>query len=226
MASASKRQPGDDVVEPPSHRSQESSDIDRAREALMDATIDLLAVHGPDGFSSREVAKAAGVNYGLIHYYFGSRNELLRQAIKRETEQWGATNPNIHDLAWTPLLLGVRPPERTWRALVHLALNWHTYSDVVEDFPLMRHRMKIHQEHFGDDLDPTQLKAALVASACLQIGWLAVSNWHLESVAATDDERQIIESFVNDVERSMLQLAMQNHPADNEVGAAASAAVY
>jgi AcrR family transcriptional regulator len=216
MASGSDRQSAENDADATSHRSQ-SSDGDHVREALMDAAIDLLAVHGPDGFSSREVAKAAGVNYGLIHYYFGTRNELLRQAIKHETEQWGATNPNIDDVAWTPLMLGVRPPERTWRSLVHLALNWDTYSEVVEDFPLMRHRMKIHQEHFGDEIDPTQLKAALVASACLQIGWLAVSNWHLESVAATDDERQIIEAFVNDVERSILALAMNNHRTDDQM---------
>lgn len=182
-------------------------DVDDARDALLDAAIELLATHGPDGFSAREVAKAAGVNYGLIHYYFGSRNELLRQAIKREMDGWGATNPNIDDTAWTPLLLGVRPPERAWRSLVHVALNWDRYAEIVDDFPLMRHRLQIHKDHFGDTIDETRLKAALVASTCLQMGWLAVSNWYLASVDASDHERTAIESFVIDVERSILTLA-------------------
>ncbi|MCU1360590.1 MAG: hypothetical protein JWN99_1879 [Ilumatobacteraceae bacterium] len=183
------------------------ADSDDARQALLDAAIELLAVHGPDGFSAREVAKAAGVNYGLIHYYFGNRNELLRQAIRAEIDRWGASNPNIDDQEWTPLLLGVRPPERAWRSLVQVALNWDRYSEIVDDFPLMRHRLQIHKERFGDQVDETRLKAALVASTCLQMGWLAVSTWYLASVDATDDERASIEQFVVDVERSILELA-------------------
>ncbi|MBI5090443.1 MAG: helix-turn-helix transcriptional regulator [Actinobacteria bacterium] len=179
-----------------------------ARSALLEAAIELLAAHGPDGVSSREVAKAAGVNYGLVHYYFGSRNELLRQAIAREMDRWGATNPDIDAEEWTPLLLGAPLPERAWRSLVHLALCWDRYADVVDDFPLMRHRLQIHRERFGDEVDEGRLKAALVASTCLQIGWLAVSNWYLASVDATDHERDVIERFVIDVERSILGQAV------------------
>jgi AcrR family transcriptional regulator len=190
------------------HASTPPADGDDARQALLDAAIELLATHGPDGFSAREVAKAAGVNYGLIHYYFGSRNELLRQAIRREIDSWGASNPNIDDQAWTPLLLGVRPPERAWRSLVHVALNWDRYAEIAGDFPLMRHRLQIHKDHFGEQVDETQLKAALVASTCLQMGWLAVSDWYLASVDASGDERTTIENFVIEVERSILELAV------------------
>jgi AcrR family transcriptional regulator len=179
-----------------------------AKVALLESAIELLSMYGPDGVSSREVAKAAGVNYGLVHYYFGSRNELLRQAVAREMEQWGAHNPSIDSDEWTPLLLGAPLPERAWRSLVHLALCWDRYGDVVDDFPLMRHRLQIHRERFGDEVDETRLKAALVASTCLQIGWLAVSNWYLASVDATDDEREAIERFVVDVERSILGQAV------------------
>jgi AcrR family transcriptional regulator len=179
-----------------------------AKVALLESAIELLAAHGPDGVSSREVAKAAGVNYGLVHYYFGSRNELLRQAVAREMEQWGAANPSIDADEWTPLLLGAPLPERAWRSLVHLALCWDRYGDVVDDFPLMRHRLQIHRERYGDEVDEARLKAALVASTCLQIGWLAVSNWYLASVDATDDERELIERFVVDVERSILGQAI------------------
>jgi AcrR family transcriptional regulator len=185
-----------------------SNRTDVARVALLESAIELLSARGPDGVSSREVAKAAGVNYGLVHYYFGSRNELLRQAIAREMEQWGATNPSIDDEEWTPLLLGAPLPERAWRSLVHLALCWDRYAEVVDDFPLMRHRLQIHRERLGDDVDETRLKAALVASTCLQIGWLAVSNWYLASVDATDDERDDIERFVVEVERSILDQAL------------------
>jgi AcrR family transcriptional regulator len=187
---------------------------DHARQALLDAAIDLLAAHGPDGFSSREVAKAAGVNYGLIHYYFGTRNELLRQAITREMDRWGATNPDVDAQEWTPLLLGVPPPERAWRSLVHLALNYERYSDVVDDFPIIRHRLNIHKVRFGGEVDEVQIKAALVASGCLQIGWLAMSQWYLASIDATDDERQTIERFVVEVERSILSQALESADGD------------
>lgn len=205
MAHGSDAPPSSASTSDSGHRSH---DGDRARDALLEATVELLADRGPAGFSSREVAKAAGVNYGLIHYYFGSKGELIRQAIRRELRGWEENSPNKDSTEWTPLMVSDPPPDRAWRSLVHLALGFDRYGGELDDFPLMRHRLEVLGEHFGDRLDPTRLKAALVASTCLQIGWLAVSDWHLASVDATADERSAIEAFVVEVERSILDTAL------------------
>jgi AcrR family transcriptional regulator len=56
-----------------------------ARTALLDAAERLLIDEGHAGITTRKVAAEAGVNHGLVHYYFGSIEELLFQAMERYT---------------------------------------------------------------------------------------------------------------------------------------------
>jgi AcrR family transcriptional regulator len=56
-----------------------------AEEALLDAAERLLAEVGYAGVTTRRLAEAAGVNHGLVHYYFGSNENLLVQALERFT---------------------------------------------------------------------------------------------------------------------------------------------
>jgi AcrR family transcriptional regulator len=59
----------------------------QATVALMDAAEHLLYEVGYAGVTTRAVAEAAGVNHGLVHYYFGSMEELLTQTLARFVEQ-------------------------------------------------------------------------------------------------------------------------------------------
>jgi AcrR family transcriptional regulator len=54
-------------------------------EAFLDAAERLLIREGAAGISTRQLAKEAGQNHGLVHYYFGSVDELLLQALERFT---------------------------------------------------------------------------------------------------------------------------------------------
>ncbi len=58
-----------------------------SRTALMDAVERLIAARGYDGVSTRVVAAEAGVNHGLVHYYFGSVSNLLVATLDRFTER-------------------------------------------------------------------------------------------------------------------------------------------
>jgi AcrR family transcriptional regulator len=53
--------------------------------SLVSAAAELFAARGPDGVSLREIAARAGLNYGLIHQYVGSKDELLRLVIEQST---------------------------------------------------------------------------------------------------------------------------------------------
>ena len=58
-----------------------------AEEALLDAAERLLVEVGHAGITTRRVAEEAGVNHGLVHYYFGSVENLLVRALERFTER-------------------------------------------------------------------------------------------------------------------------------------------
>jgi TetR/AcrR family transcriptional regulator len=57
-----------------------------AEEALLDAAERLLVDIGYAGITTRRLAEEAGVNHGLVHYYFGSNENLLVRALERFTE--------------------------------------------------------------------------------------------------------------------------------------------
>jgi AcrR family transcriptional regulator len=56
-----------------------------ATSALLDAAERLLIETGYAGLTTRRVAAEASVNHGLVHYYFGSMEELLLQVLERFT---------------------------------------------------------------------------------------------------------------------------------------------
>ena len=51
------------------------------RELILRAALRAFSVRGFDGASTREIAAEAGVNHGLIPYYFGSKLRLWQAAV-------------------------------------------------------------------------------------------------------------------------------------------------
>lgn len=56
-------------------------------QALLDAAERLLVEHGAAGITTRRVAEEAATNHGLVHYYFGSVEQLLVRVLERFTER-------------------------------------------------------------------------------------------------------------------------------------------
>jgi AcrR family transcriptional regulator len=56
-----------------------------AEAGLLDAAERLLADVGYAGVTTRRLAEQAGINHGLVHYYFGSNENLLVRALERFT---------------------------------------------------------------------------------------------------------------------------------------------
>src|SRR5689334_2167643 len=56
-----------------------------AVEALLDAAERLLVEQGHGAITTRKLAEQAGVNHGLVHYYFGSMEEVMVQVLERFT---------------------------------------------------------------------------------------------------------------------------------------------
>ena len=61
------------------HRSIRETNV----EAFLDAAERLLVREGAAGISTRQLAAESGQNHGLVHYYFGSVDELLLQTLER-----------------------------------------------------------------------------------------------------------------------------------------------
>ena len=61
-----------------------------SREAILVAALECFARRGFDASTTREIAARAGVNHGLIPYYFGAKLKLWQAAVDRAFERLGA----------------------------------------------------------------------------------------------------------------------------------------
>ena len=70
---------------PPKARAGGGADT---RDLILDAAEDLFSKHGFYGVTIREVAREAGVDTALVHYYFGAKRELFDAVFLRRAEVW------------------------------------------------------------------------------------------------------------------------------------------
>ncbi|MFA4940642.1 TetR/AcrR family transcriptional regulator [Brevundimonas sp.] len=67
------------------------------RDLILDAAEDLFSKHGFYGVTIREVAREAGVDTALVHYYFGAKRELFDAVFLRRAEVWNADRVSAID---------------------------------------------------------------------------------------------------------------------------------
>jgi TetR/AcrR family transcriptional regulator len=104
-----------------------------AEEALLDAAERLLVDVGYAGITTRRLAEEAGVNHGLVHYYFGSIENVLVRTLERFTERlthrqrelYAADTPFIEKwrMAMRYLISEDVTYEKIWLELQALAWN-------------------------------------------------------------------------------------------------------
>jgi AcrR family transcriptional regulator len=115
-------------------------------QALLDAAERLLVEVGAAGITTRRVADEAGANHGLVHYYFGSVEQLLVRVLERFTERlierqrqlYAADMPFLEKWRTAMAYLDEdRPYQKIWFELQ--ALSWNR--------PELRERLvRVHSE--------------------------------------------------------------------------------
>src|SRR5688572_23232944 len=101
-------------------------------QGLLDAAERLLVEVGAAGVTTRKVAEEAGANHGLVHYYFGSVEQLLvrvperftERLIQRQRQMYAADVPFVEKWRTAMAYLDEdRPYQKIWFELHALAWN-------------------------------------------------------------------------------------------------------
>jgi AcrR family transcriptional regulator len=194
-----------------------ASPAENKREQILQAAVRVFARQGYEATRVGDVAKDAGVAYGLVYHYFGSKEAVL-EAVFREA--WGrllaavALAEETGDDAPEQLSLVVKIVLRTWRDdpdLVRLLVREITRSPHIQDeldeiaqaFASLERIVRRGQDEgtFRDDVD-ARLAAWMLYGALEEVltGWvLAQLPDDAESVAAA--EREVIATFVGGLRR-------------------------
>lgn len=172
-------------------RAREKQPISEQRQQvtarLMDAAERLLYDVGYAGVTTRAVAEEAGVKHGLVHYYFGSMDELLTQTLERFVDQLAEALEALYEdpgLSFADKWrLGSQfwvdePTSRFPKILLELlAMGWNMRSLQPRLTQVHARFRAIFERHFGQalrdyGLDETQfpLKVIVAAVTSFQLG--------------------------------------------------------
>ena len=113
-----------------------------AEEALLDAAERLLVEAGHTGITTRRLAQEAGLNHGLVHYYFGSVENVFIRVLERFTARltqrqramYAADMPFIDKWRTAMRYLSEDAPyQKIWLELQALAWNRPEMRDRVAE---------------------------------------------------------------------------------------------
>lgn len=157
--------------------------------ALVDAAGRELAAKGVAGTSVRAVAAAAGVNHGLVHRHFGSKDAMVAAVLDDLAERIGARAGA--DPAWPFGTAAAGDDElldRFWRVMARTILDGGDPRALQHDHPYMQGLVaRLRDRGLHDD------GARLVAAqaVALTLGWLLFEPF-LEAAAGLDPRSRTV----------------------------------
>ncbi len=137
------------------------------RRALIEAGTELFAERGPDDVSVRELAAHAGVNHGLVHRHFGSKDGLLQATMAKLADDVAESiGPDDPDESLAQLLsttFGATEEATHWRILARSLLDGVSVEELQDDFPVVRRMLAAADRGVASPLTPQSLVTLLLA---------------------------------------------------------------
>ncbi len=162
---------------------------EEARQRLQDALLRLLRHASIGAISVRQIAAEAGINHGLIHRYFGSKEGLLRAAVRSLSDEIHRGTPAGPGMsAWSFAFLRERP--ELARVLARVCLDGprdllEEASPRAEDLARIVAPIRTMLDNLGlAGVDPHVLNA-LATSAFL--GWFVFHPFLREGFGLPED---------------------------------------
>jgi AcrR family transcriptional regulator len=113
----------------------------QTEEAFLDAAERLLVSAGHAGITTRALAEEAGANHGLVHYYFGSMENLLARVLERFTDGMIARQRAMYAAPDVPFIEKWRTAIRYLDADREYQKVWYELQALAWNRPELRERV-------------------------------------------------------------------------------------
>ena len=151
-------------------------------DALTRATIDLIVDEGLN-VSVRQIATKAGVNHGLVHTYFGSKQGLLTAAFE---EIQRLASADADDSGFPPPALASRRSGQLARAIARIRLD--ADGDLFESHPVSDSWRRALAES-RPELTEDEIETMVITASALGLGWALFAE-HLADTLDLDLDRR------------------------------------
>lgn len=158
--------------------------------SLINATIESVVLQGLN-VSAREIAARANVNHGLVHTYFGSKEELLNQAL-RELGARAAREANPE--GFPPPDLATRRNGELARAVARAILD--SDENMFTELPVTTAWRKAFQQS-EPELSLEEINERITISATLALGWALFSPHFAHVMNLNASQQESIDHRIN-----------------------------
>lgn len=134
---------------------------------LIHAGARLLEDHAPSAITGRQLAREAGVNYGLIHHYFGTKDEVLRRAVQLHRDRFFSAHG---DERRAPGYFSVCDHAGYVRALTWAAID-PALSGSEQRFPVMEFLLEQRLAGVIGEADQLAIRVAVFVVVATQMAW-------------------------------------------------------
>nr|WP_092070564.1 TetR/AcrR family transcriptional regulator [Dendrosporobacter quercicolus]NSL48295.1 TetR/AcrR family transcriptional regulator [Dendrosporobacter quercicolus DSM 1736]SDM12109.1 transcriptional regulator, TetR family [Dendrosporobacter quercicolus] len=107
------------------------------REKILHATLEIINNEGLENVTIRKITLAAQVNIAAVNYYFGSKENVINEALKELLDKLSRTFDQLED--------GALPPQERLRNFLH------SYADATLAYPdVFKNFLKQVITHYND----------------------------------------------------------------------------
>lgn len=183
---------------------------DEVMASVLEAASELFANKGVAGVSVRDIAAKAGVNHGLIHRHFGSKEVLRRQTQEKLSADLigemgpGSSFEETMSMAWAALL----KHDAYWRVLARTLLDGKWQGEIQSDFPFVDLAVQMakreqEQGRIIEDADPEMIVAGIMAMA---LGLEVFQDYILTAAKLTDGDPLETKANILNFWRNLIKL--------------------
>ncbi len=184
-----------------------------SRTALVDAAKRLLPDRSPNEITGRDLAAEAGVNYGLVHHYFGGKDAVLAAGLGALRDDFVATHGDIGTLR----LLSDRG-EPYLRAVLRAHLDASSPPVVDRDFAVGASLVdavtrRLIAETGADPIEARrEAQARAMAMVAMQLCYNLFGSALLEATGVSADERPVVIDRLGTLYDAVALLDMSTQP--------------
>lgn len=178
--------------------------------ALIEAAAELFAEHGVAAVSIRDISAYAGVNHGLVHRHFGSKENLrlkTQEYLAAKVREEIGTPENFVD-ALVRAEAAIRKQPLFWKVMARTFLDGNFEGDVQTSFPFVRQLVEFVQKgqengHVKSDLDPRYIVASICAYG---LGMCIFEKYIMDGTGLSQSS---VEGVQSDIQKQFLSLILK-----------------
>lgn len=147
-----------------------------ARQRIVEAAQELLALRPPEMIVNREISDLAGTRQSLIYYYFDSQEALFKEAMTQLTDAYIEQRRKSVDRSQKFPTLPISDHELWWKAAANFSGDSGlAYGRLRWGYPVVTFELQEILSHHPD-LDPLEVKAHILREICFNFGWVRYKN--------------------------------------------------